>query len=121
MSTSAVLVIAHDVVIGALLASMAELTGYEPEFPQPAERALEAITRLRPSLVLLDCDHDAACEDEAYARAEAAGSTVILFTAMQSRYEAEIMATQRGVTAFALPIHYQEFARRLEAARREQP
>jgi DNA-binding NtrC family response regulator len=121
MSASAVLVIAHDVVIGALLASMAELTGYEPVFPEPAEPALEAITRLRPPLVLLDCDHNAACEDEAYARAEAAGSTVILFTAMQSRYEAERMATQRGLTAFALPIHYQELARKLAAARGGQP
>ncbi|HEX6965792.1 MAG TPA: hypothetical protein VF166_08325 [Gemmatimonadaceae bacterium] len=116
MSALPVLVIATDIVIGALLASLAELAGYTPVFPALTERPLEAITRLRPPLVLLDCDHDLACEDEAYARAAETGSRIILFTASSTLEDAERMAAQRGVTSFAFPIHYQEFARRLRSA-----
>lgn len=117
MSTSAVLVVAEDVVIGALLASMAELAGYTPVFPKHAERALEAITRLRPPLVLLDCAHNEACEEEAYARAAEVGSTVILFSAMHTRHEAEAIAAVRGVASFALPIRFHELAAKLASVR----
>jgi DNA-binding NtrC family response regulator len=117
MSTSAVLVVAEDVVIGALLASMAELAGYTPIFPKQTERALEAITRLRPPLVLLDCAHNEACEDEAYARAAEVGSKVILFSAMHTRHEAEQIAAKRGVPAFVLPIRFHELAEQLERVR----
>jgi len=116
MSTSPVLVIARDVVVGALLASMAELAGYAPVFPEGDERPLEAITRLCPTVVLLDCDHDVACEDEAYARAAEIGCRVILFSAMRSQLETEALALRRGVTAFALPIRYHEFATKIGPA-----
>src|SRR5690348_1738141 len=116
MPASQVLVIATDVVIGALLASLAELAGYAPVFPELTERPLEAITRLRPHIVLLDCDHDVACEDEAYSRAAETGSRIILFTASSTHEDAAAMATLRGVSSFAFPIHYQEFARRLRRA-----
>lgn len=115
-SQSPVLVIATDIVIGALLASLAELAGCVPVFPALTERPLEAITRLRPRIVLLDCDHDLACEDEAYARAAETGSKIILFTASSTLADAEQMAAQRGVLSFAFPIHYQDFARRLRSA-----
>jgi len=92
---------------------MAELAGYAPVFPEGDERPLEAITRLRPAVVLLDCDHDVACADEAYTRAAQTGCRVILFSAMRSQRETESLATQRGVTAFTLPIRYHEFATKL--------
>ena len=95
---------------------MAELAGYTPVFPDGDEQPLEAITRLRPVVVLLDCDHDVACEDEAYARAAETGSRVILFSAMRSQLETETLARQRGVTAFALPIRYHEFATKIGPA-----
>src|SRR5690348_5432788 len=116
MAPPPVLVIATDIVISALLASLAELAGYMPVFPELSEHPLAAITRLRPPIVLLDCDHDLACEDEAYARAAETGSRIILSTASDTHADAERMALQRGVTSFAFPIHYQDFARRLRTA-----
>ncbi|HEX5437247.1 MAG TPA: hypothetical protein VFW98_08805 [Gemmatimonadaceae bacterium] len=117
MPTSAVLVIAHDVVIGALLASLAELAGHTPVFPKVTEAPLDAITRLRPAFVLLDCDHDIACEDEAYARAAQAGSTVILFSGMRSEREVAAMAAERGLASFSFPIQLRDFTRKVGEAR----
>ena len=104
-----ILVVAENAVIAALMGTLVELAGHTPHFPRIDERPLDAITRVRPALLLLDCDHDLACEDEAYARAEAVGAEILLFTPSRTPDEIREFAEKRDVEWMTLPISFTEF------------
>ncbi len=116
MSVQPILVIAKHPVLGALLGSLVELAGHEPVFPDPDEAAGEALLRLRPSLTLLDCAHDAARADEIYRQAAVLNAPVLLFSSSRTHTEADSMAARRGVKAFVLPIQFRAFERLLSAS-----
>jgi hypothetical protein len=97
VTQSAVLVVARDLMGAALIGTLIELAGHRPVFPRPGEAPLEAITRLRPALVLLDCAHDLACEEEGYERARSVGARVLLFTPSRTAGEIAAFARKRGV------------------------
>jgi hypothetical protein len=99
-----VLVVAKDAVIGSLMASLTEIAGHEPVFPAADESVSQAITRLKPAILLLDCDEPAAVQQDPYARAADAGTRVILFTPSRTEREVRRLAAERGLTSFALPI-----------------
>lgn len=99
-----VLVVGADAVVGALLGLLVELAGDRPLFPDLGESPHDAIARLRPPLVLLDCNHDAACEDAAYERAAHMGTEVVLFAHHEDVDRLERMAGQRSAHALRLPV-----------------
>jgi DNA-binding NtrC family response regulator len=101
---SLVLVVAKDAVIGSLMASLTEIAGYDPVFPAADESVSQAITRLKPDILLLDCDEPAAVQQEPYVRAADAGTRVILFTPSRTEREVRRLAAERALTSFALPI-----------------
>ena len=70
--------------------------------------------RVRPHLLLLDCEHDAACEDDAYRAAASVGARVLLFTPSRSRAEVADFAAERGLRSIALPIRLHEFSETLQ-------
>lgn len=109
MSSVPVLVVAKDSMIAALMGSLLELSGHVPVFPLADEHPIAAIRRVRPALLLLDCDHDVACEDEAYARAAAIGCKVLLFTPSRTEDELRVFARRRGLKSIALPMRFQAF------------
>lgn len=109
MDMRAVLVIASDAAIGALLGALAETSGYSPLYPTPPEAVADAIVRLQPSLVLLDGDDDRSAEARLYRSAVAAGSKVVLFSSSRGREATERMAAQRGLPALPLPVGQRAF------------
>ncbi len=109
-----VLIIAQDAVIGALMHAMVELSGHTPLSPRDDEHPLRAMDRLRPTVTLLDCEHDVACEEAAFERASLCGTRLILFSAMRSERELEDVARRRQLPSFVLPIRHREFVRRLD-------
>ncbi|MDQ3808768.1 MAG: hypothetical protein M3336_00585 [Chloroflexota bacterium] len=109
MSNGTVLVLTTHPVIGAFLGMLVELTGCRPVFPDAGEEPGDAILRLWPALVLLDCDHDAARGDEAFQLAAAIGGVVLLFSSRRRQVEADSLAVQHEVKAFVLPIEYRAF------------
>ncbi len=113
-----VMIVARDDAIGALMASLIELAGYEPVFPAADESVPRAIARLAPSILLLDCDDDAAEQAEAYARAQQWGTRVLLFTPSRSEREVRALAHDHGVDGFALPVQRGELRRVLDDALR---
>src|SRR3954452_20223873 len=66
MTDVQILVIAEHAMIGALLGALVELAGHRPRFAEAGEAPDAAIERLRPDLVLLDCEHVAAGDEAAY-------------------------------------------------------
>jgi hypothetical protein len=99
-----ILVIAADAVVGALLGLLIELAGDQPRFPAAGELPADAIRRIRPPVIFLDCDHDAACEDLAYHAADAVSAQVVLFAHVGSRERLQKMATERDTHTLALPV-----------------
>lgn len=77
-----VLVVAADPVIAALLGLLLDPGAYEPVFPGALESPEQALTRMRPRLViLLDADLDAARSDLFFARTERLKASVVIFEA----------------------------------------
>ena len=113
-----VLIVARDEAIGALMASLTELAGYVPVFPAADESVPRAIARLAPEILLLDCDDDAAAQQEAYARAEQWGTHVVLFTPSRTEREVRRLAEGHGCEGFALPVQRTELRRVLDDAMR---
>ena len=108
-----ILVLASEDVISALLGAMVELYGYKPVFPVPSERPLDAAQRTRADLILLDCEDDLAWDADAIRSIGEWGSRVLLFSALRSQREVDEIADRHGISAFALPLPFRDFAARL--------
>ena len=110
-----ILIIANEDVISALLGAMVELDGHAPVFPAHDERPLAAVVRCRPSLVLLDTEHDLAWDEDSMRRIATLGSRTLLFSATRSQREIEMIADRYGIPAFVLPVAFREFTDRVES------
>ncbi len=98
-----VLILVRDAVMAALLRLLVRLAGREPVFPAADEAPTTAVGRLRPRLVVVECDHEAARSDAFYARVAEVGSKLLLFSSSPPSRLAELVTAQRGVKAFLLP------------------
>jgi hypothetical protein len=106
-----VLVLATDDLAGALLAGLAEAAGLAPAFASPAETPRDALRRLRPSLVLVDCEHEAACSEQFLGPVRMTGATALVFGRGADRDRLRSLADQHQVRVFTLPIDAEELAR----------
>jgi DNA-binding NtrC family response regulator len=112
---STILVIAKEPLIQTLMCSLVDLAGHHAAQPHGDETVAAAVARVRPRLVLLDCEHDGACEDEAYLAAASVGAEVLLFTPSRSHAEVADLAAARGLRSMALPIRLHEFSETLRS------
>jgi CheY-like chemotaxis protein len=104
-----IMIVANEEVISALLGAMVELDGYVPTFCAADEQPLGAILRHRPQLLLLDCEHELAWEGPAMRRIASTGTRTLLFSAMRSQREIEMVAARYDIPAFVLPVAFREF------------
>jgi DNA-binding NtrC family response regulator len=111
-----ILIIAKEEIIAALMGALVELSGFRPVFPAADERPLDAIARAGAQLVLLDCEHEVAAQEDIYRRADDAGSRVLLFSAARTARELELFAGRWSRPSFALPLGPAEFQQHLEQA-----
>jgi DNA-binding NtrC family response regulator len=114
--SSTILVIAKESLIQTLMCSLVELAGHTATVPLSDEAVAVAIRRVRPHLLLLDCEHDAACEEEAYEAASTVHAEVLIFTPARTRAEVADFAAGRGLRSMALPIRMQEFSATLQTS-----
>ena len=104
-SKAKVLIIAREAVIAALIGMLLELEGYEPVYAAIGERAEDALSRVRPPLVVvLDGGLDAARSDLFYARALSSQAKVVLFGEPFAAEDVRAMARERRVPYFAMPV-----------------
>jgi hypothetical protein len=76
-------------------------------FPSPPEDAATAIARLRPDVVLVDCD--SADEETCLTPVAEYGGAVVLFSPSRDETEVRELASRRGLRHFALPIRWTDF------------
>ena len=104
--------------IRALVCSLGDIAGDRAGQARRDERVSSAITRIHPRLLLLDCEHDCACEQEAYDAAALVGAEVLLFTPARTNAEVADFARGRGLRSMALPIRLHEFSETLQTSLR---
>ena len=103
--TTKVLILARETVIAALIGMLLEMEDFEPVFAQPDERPEDALSRLRPPLVIvIDGELDAARSDLFFARASAARARVVLFSEPLAAAGVQAAARARRLPFFAMPV-----------------
>ena len=99
-----VLIVAHDVLLAALIGVLVEAARLQAAFPQPGEAVDDALLRVRPLAgVLLDAVADDAGSDVFLARARRVGVPVMLFGPAPGVARHAAWAAERDIPAFVLP------------------
>jgi hypothetical protein len=100
-------VLSSDPLAAALLGAAIELAGLAPRFPQPAESPRNALLRVRPRLVVIDCDHEEACAEGFVGPALMTGSRVVLFRSRRTRRDVSEMANRLGLRTIEMPHEHE--------------
>jgi hypothetical protein len=107
VSGSAVLVLSSDPFAAALLGAVIELQGHTPEFLQADESPRAALLRVRPHMVVVDCDHEDGCSESFIGPAIMTGSQVILFRSHRTRRDVSDMADRLGLRTVGMPDEHE--------------
>jgi len=103
VSRQAVLIISSDPLAAALLGAAVELAGHMPHFGRVDERPRAALLRVRPRLVLVDCDHEEGCSDEFVGPAIMTGARVVLFRSNRSTADRAAFSERLGLRIVDMP------------------
>ena len=114
VSLHVVLIFSSDSLAAALLAAAVELAGHAPVFARHDEVARSALLRVRPQLVLIDCDHEETCCDEFVGPALMTGARVLLFRSRRTRRDATEFADRLVLRIADMPVAHDEFATLLD-------
>ena len=114
MNVLGVLILSTDPLAAALLGAAVELVGHTPHFPRENENPRDTLRRVRPAVVLIDCDHEGACSETFFGPAMMTGARLAVFSSSRSRRALEPIAAEFGVHVFALPLDFDELSRILE-------
>src|SRR5687768_5947978 len=104
MSVSlSVLVLAREELISALIGLLVETTGHKVSFAAPGEQSPAAVRRIRPAVIIVDCDHRDCAEELAQAATEV-GARLILFSASREADYVRQVAAPTHSPSFTFPI-----------------
>jgi hypothetical protein len=110
VSRQTILVLSSDPLAAALLGAAIELSGQAPRFPRVEEPARDALLRVRPRLVVIDCDHADACSEAFIGPALMTGSGVILFRSRRSRNDVTELSTRLGLRVVEMPMEHESLS-----------
>jgi hypothetical protein len=96
-------VLSTDALVAALLGALAEVEGGRPHFAQAGEAPRDAVRRVRPRLLLVDCDPPGGCDTAVIGPATMMGATVVLFGRPAHAATVRECASRLGVVVLAMP------------------
>jgi DNA-binding response OmpR family regulator len=114
VSRHAVLVLSSDALAAALLGAAVELAGHQPHFARQEEPARGALLRVRPKLVLIDCDHEESCTDEFVGPALMTGGKVLLFRSRRTEQDRTAFAERLSLRVVDMPLDHRELTTLLQ-------
>jgi DNA-binding NtrC family response regulator len=114
VSRHAVLILSSDALAAALLGAAVELAGHQPHFAREGEPARGALLRVRPKLVLIDCDHEESCTDEFVGPTLMTGGSVLLFRSRRSVRDMSEFAERLALRVVDMPLEHRELTRLLQ-------
>ena len=101
-----VLVLSSDPLAAALVGAAIELAGHAPRFPLADEAPRAALLRVRPRLVVIDCDHEDACSDSFIGPALMTGSRVLLVRSRRTHVTSRLGAFKMSIAGLgAIRFH----------------
>lgn len=109
-----VLILAREEIVGALLGLMAEIEGLQPVFPSADESVHDAIARVSPQMVLIDCDH-VDCGEDLVKSVGGVGARAVLFSPSRQQRELQVFSRRYGLPGFTLPLEPSRFRELIEA------
>jgi hypothetical protein len=115
MTPLVILIFSTDALAGALLGAAVELVGGSAHYPHTDEAPRDALLRVRPTVALVDCDHETACTEAVFGPALMIGARVAVFSSSRSRRALDPIAEEFRVRAFELPIDFAELSKIIEA------
>ncbi len=104
-----VLILAREELIAALLGLLVETTGHSVIFAQPKEGSPDAVRRIRPDVVIVDCDHQD-CSEELMAAGSDVGARMILYSASRDADYVRKVAAPSHSASFTFPIEPPQLA-----------
>ncbi|MDB4892060.1 MAG: hypothetical protein JWL61_3915 [Gemmatimonadetes bacterium] len=116
VSRHAVLILSADALAAALLGAAVELAGHQPHFARQAESARSALLRVRPKLVLIDCDHEESCSDEFVGPALMTGGKVLLFRSRRTEHDRHEFSERLALRVIDMPLDHRELTTILHEA-----
>jgi hypothetical protein len=114
--TPTVLVLSQDALAAALLGAAVEYAGFAPLFARQGESSRDALRRLRPAVVLVDCDDEDACAESFIGPVMMMGARVVVFGSARSRRDVAGLVGALRLSSFTLPIDHETLARLLREA-----
>jgi DNA-binding NtrC family response regulator len=100
-----VLVVSSNPVLAALIGGLVELADVNVAFPQGGEAAGSALRRIRPAIVVADCDHPDTASEAFIGPALMTGARIALFCSARhaARERTQATADRHGLAFFVLP------------------
>lgn len=98
-----VLILAREELISALLGLLVETTGHSVHFGGENETVRDALQRIRPQVVIVDCDHRD-CTGDLDEAASEVGARLILFSASRDAEYVRRKAAPARSESFTFPI-----------------
>jgi len=114
VSRHAVLILSSDALAAALLGAAVEIAGHVPHFSRDGEPPRAALLRVRPKLVLVDCDHEEACSDEFVGPALMTGGKVLLFRSRRTKIDRTEFAERLSLRVVDMPVEHSELTTTLQ-------
>jgi hypothetical protein len=113
LSRHDVLILSADTLAAALLGAAVELAGHQPHFPQADEVARAALRRVRPRLVIVDCNDDHACSEAFVGPVIMTGAQLLLFDSPRHAAVGVDVARRLGLDVVHLPDDHALLLQRL--------
>lgn len=111
-----VLILSDDSLAAALLGAAVDLAGESPFFPDGGESPRVALRRVRPSVILVDCDHQGACSEEFIGPALMTGARVLLVRSRRTETDRTRFAHRLNLVVAELPMEPEAFSELLRAS-----
>lgn len=118
---AAALILSPDALGAALLGAAVEVSGLTVGFPAENETARDALRRMRPSHVLIDCDDGNASDESIIGPALMTGARIFLFGADSRMRTRKHLAIRFHMGAIVLPIDVGRLASILATPTAESP
>ncbi len=113
---TSILVLSTDPLGAALLGALVETVGYQTLFARANEGPRDTVLRLRPRIVLVDCEYADACNDAFLGPARMLGAGVLVYAAQRRADQLRAVVERHDVATFTLPIAAAELAKLLAEA-----
>ena len=111
-----VLILTESTWLERLTLGLLASAGFAVALPTDDEAPRHALQRIRPDLILLDCEHPAAVSDRFFELADERGIRVLVYGRETREADVDIVARQQNVCKLTLPVDVPRMARAVTGA-----